>query len=241
MTAKKLKKISGEDRRNKIIMAALPLFAEHGIKATTTKAIAKAASVSEALLYQHFESKEKLFEAIGEFICTKHDRVLQKIKELEPSTVTLIHITYFLVAGLTLEDDYLQSFKEMVQQIIIDSCMTDGKFAKFFLNDRMKQLIPVLIKSIKKAEEAGDMTVLTNAQNSAINRVWFSHHLALALAMMKKNSVIEYQYPDELVNQTVAFLLRGIGLKDSVIKAQFHPQTLSIMVNTLKREVTDLW
>ncbi|MGA9750367.1 MAG: TetR/AcrR family transcriptional regulator [Acidobacteriota bacterium] len=45
-----------------ILRAALELFTEKGIYATTTKDIARRAGVSEGALYRHFQSKQELAE-----------------------------------------------------------------------------------------------------------------------------------------------------------------------------------
>ena len=45
-----------------ILRAALELFTEKGIHATTTKDIARRAGVSEGALYRHFQSKQELAE-----------------------------------------------------------------------------------------------------------------------------------------------------------------------------------
>ncbi len=47
-------------KKQKILDAALQLFATHGYDATPTSKIAKEAGVSEGLIFRHFESKEKL-------------------------------------------------------------------------------------------------------------------------------------------------------------------------------------
>jgi TetR/AcrR family transcriptional regulator len=52
-----------EQRRESIIDAALALFARAGFSGTTTKAIAQAAGISEATMFQHFASKEELYVA----------------------------------------------------------------------------------------------------------------------------------------------------------------------------------
>ena len=56
----KKQRLSFEDRRSQILGAAVPMFASQGFKGLTTKELAKRAGVSEALLYQHFPSKEAL-------------------------------------------------------------------------------------------------------------------------------------------------------------------------------------
>lgn len=72
-----------KDTPIKILDAALKLFSENGFKATTTKAIAEAASVNEVTLFRYFESKENLFLAvIDREAMVRFDIIHQ---ELEPS------------------------------------------------------------------------------------------------------------------------------------------------------------
>jgi len=59
-------RMSGDERRLVILQAAVELFSQHGFKGATTKEIAKASGVSEAMLFRHFENKDALYEAIIE-------------------------------------------------------------------------------------------------------------------------------------------------------------------------------
>jgi TetR/AcrR family transcriptional regulator len=57
-------RMTGEQRRQHFIDAALHLFSSSGFRGTSTKAIAEAAGASEALLFRHFPSKADLYAAI---------------------------------------------------------------------------------------------------------------------------------------------------------------------------------
>ncbi|KXK06555.1 MAG: transcriptional regulator [Acidobacteria bacterium OLB17] len=59
-------RMSGDERRLVILQAAVELFSQHGFKGATTKEIAKASGVSEAMLFRHFENKDALYQAIIE-------------------------------------------------------------------------------------------------------------------------------------------------------------------------------
>ena len=54
----------GHERQASLISAAASLFAANGFTGTTTKEIAKAAGISEALLFKHFPTKHALYTAI---------------------------------------------------------------------------------------------------------------------------------------------------------------------------------
>jgi AcrR family transcriptional regulator len=55
---------SSQERQASLISAAAALFAAKGFKGTTTKEIAKATGVSEALLFKYFPTKRALYTAI---------------------------------------------------------------------------------------------------------------------------------------------------------------------------------
>lgn len=52
------------DRRRQILDVAVDLFAKKGFAGTTTKEIAAAAGVNEAIIFRHFATKEQLYVAI---------------------------------------------------------------------------------------------------------------------------------------------------------------------------------
>ncbi|MEO0895427.1 MAG: TetR/AcrR family transcriptional regulator [Bacteroidota bacterium] len=54
------------DRKEAILEAGLKLFAEQGYAGTRTREIASRASVSEGLIFRHFDNKEGLLKAIFE-------------------------------------------------------------------------------------------------------------------------------------------------------------------------------
>ncbi len=54
------------EKQEKIIQAALQLFAREGYNATSTSKVAKEAEVSEGLIFRHFGNKEGLLKAILE-------------------------------------------------------------------------------------------------------------------------------------------------------------------------------
>src|SRR5689334_12783085 len=57
-------RMAGEERRLQILCVAVSLFSQKGFKGTTTKEIATASGVSEAMVFRHFENKDALYGAI---------------------------------------------------------------------------------------------------------------------------------------------------------------------------------
>jgi len=57
-------RLSGTERREQLLTIAVDLFSRKGFKGTTTREIAAAAGVTEAIIFRHFETKEHLYRAI---------------------------------------------------------------------------------------------------------------------------------------------------------------------------------
>jgi len=56
--------MAAEDRRQQIVEVAVRLFSQKGFRGTTTKEIALAAGVNEAIIFRHFATKQDLYSAI---------------------------------------------------------------------------------------------------------------------------------------------------------------------------------
>src|SRR3954462_15374846 len=57
-------RMAGEERRLQILALAVSLFSQKGFRGTTTKEIAIAAGVSEAMVFRHLANKQELYSAI---------------------------------------------------------------------------------------------------------------------------------------------------------------------------------
>jgi TetR/AcrR family transcriptional regulator len=60
-------RMSRQDRRQQLINVAVKFFSEFGFQGASTKAIAEAAGVTEAIIYRHFSTKEQLYSAILDY------------------------------------------------------------------------------------------------------------------------------------------------------------------------------
>jgi TetR/AcrR family transcriptional regulator len=67
--------MSGDERRRQLIKVAIDLFAKKGFGGTTTKEIAAAAGVTEAVIFRHFATKQDLYQAILDSKCSREEGV----------------------------------------------------------------------------------------------------------------------------------------------------------------------
>ena len=76
------------EKQENILNAALILFAKEGYHATSTSKVAKAAGVSEGLIFRHFKNKEGLLQALldeGEH--RLKDLIVDIVMDAEPKEV----------------------------------------------------------------------------------------------------------------------------------------------------------
>src|SRR5439155_2367484 len=119
-------RLDSEARRNRIVDAALPLFARKGFAGTTTKEIAEAARVSEALVFKHFPSKAALYEEIVQLGCLG-DPALARIGSLTASTATLINMVHFMLRHFVL-DSSPGGEMDTRQRLVVNSFLDDGEY-----------------------------------------------------------------------------------------------------------------
>ena len=60
------RRLSAPERREQLLQASLPCFARRGYVGAGTRDLARAAGVTEPILYRHFEGKAGLFRAVVE-------------------------------------------------------------------------------------------------------------------------------------------------------------------------------
>ena len=77
-------RLPAHERREQHLDRALELFAAKGYARATTSQLAKAAGVTEPIIYRHFKSKKELFVALIER--TGQETLDQWSRELEPVT-----------------------------------------------------------------------------------------------------------------------------------------------------------
>lgn len=101
-------RLAGQERAQRIIRAAMELFARRGFRGVTSRQIARAAGVSEALVFKHFPRMDSLYDAILEqkLRDIERDDVLEKALEARDDTEFLRR----LAAGIMLRVESDQSF-----------------------------------------------------------------------------------------------------------------------------------
>jgi AcrR family transcriptional regulator len=210
-------KMPGEARRAAIIRTAQRVFIEKGFDRTTTRELAEAAGVSEALLFKHFPTKEALYRAI-QMSCFKEEgsKIIERLQSLRPSTPALVFLVQDLVSHILggQPDEGDRSFLRLV----LRSLMDEGEFARLGIQGGPFHWVQKVEECIEAAKAAGDMV---DRPVQASLGGWLAHQLIAGIMMhyLPVEPVIDYGVPREkLVKQVVWFCLRGMGLKEEAIR-----------------------
>src|SRR5262249_3853444 len=162
-------RLDSDERRQAIVEAAVPLFARKGFAGTTTRELAEAAGISEALLFRHFPSKRLLYREILSLGC-KGDPPLEELARLQPSTQTLVCMVRFMVRRFLLGDETERAELESRLRLVLHSFLEDGDYARELFESVCGKVVPLFEASLEAAIAAGDAAPRKVAP---ANRFWF--------------------------------------------------------------------
>lgn len=228
-------RLSFEERREAIIKAIIPLLEVKNPQLLTTKDIADAAKISEALLYQHFKSKEDLFFAVHDVLCQRIPTLDQAIASAVPSTQALVQY-FFLLAWISIKKPQQIKIDPLFPRLMMQSILGDRSFAMMHEERRLHGLCELIANSLLQAQKAGDLQQgidFSEDLKEARLSFWFGVHLITMVYLNKVGDKPHIQYPEniqDLLDQTMQFLLLGIGLKIDVIKKYYHAEKLEASV-----------
>lgn len=224
-------RLTGEARKEAIVEAVQDVFAEKGFEGTTTRDLAKAAGVSEALLYKHFPSKESLYAAMLEG-CAKGPTFAEatRILALDASTSTLVVMVHFMISHYVLGRPG-DTHRAAMNALLVRSLLGDGEFVRLMHKKLAAAWLKKFEACLHAAAKAGEMHEVPLRRDLC---VWFVQHTAfsLMLHLQPKVPAVNYKVPkEELVSQATWFALLGIGLKDEAVRRYYSPKALRLLAS----------
>jgi AcrR family transcriptional regulator len=216
--AKTRSKMPAGDRRRAILVAARNVFVEKGFERATVRELAEAAGVSEALLFKHFPNKEALYSAIHlSSFKEEGSKVIERLQGMEPSTATLVFLVRDLVSHILGRQP--EEGERSFLRLVLRSLMDEGGFARQGIQEGPpSHWVRKVGECLEAARHAGD---IVDGPASADLGGWCIHHLVSGFLMhfLPAEPVITYGIPrEELVEQVTLFCLRGIGLKEELVR-----------------------
>ena len=189
----------GEVTRLAIEDAAIELFMVHGYHATSMRQIAEHAELALGGIYNHFKSKDEIFEAI---IVDKHPykKILPLILEAEGETMEdfLGHAARVVIKELTSQPYY-------IKLMLIEIAEFNGAHGAVLIKEIGPKLLPVFERIIKTRKNLR----LTNP--AMLMRTFIGMVVSYMITeMLISNSMLNKMMPKNPIDAYVDIYLHGI-------------------------------
>ena len=203
-------RMTGDARREQILETAVTLFSQKGFKGTTTKEIAKAAGVSEAMVFRHFENKEALYTAlldakacqdgVHRFPWEKNEKLQQAISEKNDFEV-------FYNIGLDALNKHRKD--EAFMRLLFYSALEDHDLAESFFNGFISKVYEFIGGYIETRQTDG---AFREVNPRIIVRAFLGmliHHSLNNILWDKEQNILSITNEDAAAN-FAEILLRGV-------------------------------
>jgi AcrR family transcriptional regulator len=152
--------MAGQERRLQILRIAMRLFSQRGFRGTTTKEIALAAGVSEAMVFRHFATKNELYSAILDHKACLHDG-------LDPRQIVAEAIArkddLAVFEGLALDALTLHECDPEFQRLLLHSALEEHELAHMFWEKFVRRIYRSLGNYIRERQRDGAIIELEPA------------------------------------------------------------------------------
>jgi len=147
--------MTGAGRRLQILRVAMRLFSQRGFRGTTTKEIALASGVSEAMVFRHFATKKELYSAILDHKACVHE------------TMDPLHVVAKAVAakddravfeGLALDALNQHDCDPEFHRLLLHSALEEHELAQMFWEKFVKRVYRLLGGYIRQRQRDGAFT-----------------------------------------------------------------------------------
>ncbi|CAN5584619.1 TetR/AcrR family transcriptional regulator [soil metagenome] len=206
-------RMKGDARREQILQTAVDLFSQRGFKGTTTKEIARAAGVSEAMVFRHFATKDELYKAILDnkgcddgvrhFPWDKNEALKRAIEQKDDFAV------FYNIAF-----DALNKHQEDVgfMRLLFYSALEEHELAHRFFNEFISRIYDFIGGYIKTRQQDGAMREMDERIVVRSFLGMLIHHSLNNILWDKKRVIIDIS--NEVAAKNFAeILLKGVSQK----------------------------
>ncbi|MEO6654637.1 MAG: TetR/AcrR family transcriptional regulator [Pyrinomonadaceae bacterium] len=205
-------RMKGDERREQILQTAVDLFSQRGFKGTTTKEIARAAGVSEAMVFRHFATKDELYGAI---LDTKGCRDGVRRFPWEENTVlkTAIEQKDDFAVFYNIAFDALNKHQADVgfMRLLFYSALEEHVLADRFFNEFISRIYEFIGSYIRERQEDG---AIREIDSRIVVRSFLGmliHHSLNNILWDKKRTILDISN-EEAAKNFAEILLRGISV-----------------------------
>ena len=197
------KRFTADERRHQLVQIATRLFAEKGFTGTTTREIARAAGVAEAIIFRYFPCKDDLYAAILEWKSSQ-ERTTEWCDELgtaaasQDDRLVIRTVVRRLIEFVRRDPAFLR--------LMLHSALEGHGLAEAYRKRHFQPLEHFLAEYVSEGQRAGRFVQGDpRALVFTIFALPMHHNLVTTLGINP-----ERRFGDEVVDLYTDFILRGI-------------------------------
>ncbi len=202
-------RMSGDERRAQILQVAIGLFSNRGFNGTTTKEIANAAGVSEAMVFRHFATKDELYHAILDYkACEDGMKTLpwedeaQKLAIDENDDYKVFHTLAVKALRHQQEDPDLM-------RLLFHSALEGHELSEMFFDRFISRMYDFIGSYIRKRQEDGAMREINPRIIVRAFLGMLIHHSLNNILWDKSRRLLDISN-EEAAHEFVTILLDGV-------------------------------
>ncbi|MEP7214179.1 MAG: TetR/AcrR family transcriptional regulator [Acidobacteriota bacterium] len=204
-------RMKGDARREQILKTAVTLFSKRGFSGTTTKEIARAAGVSEAMVFRHFASKDELYgEILADKACQsgmqqvprEADPILKKAIEEKDDYTFFYHLAVRALTKQHADIDFMR--------LLFFSALEEHELAEKFFADFIGRVYDFIGEYVKQRQDDG---ALRGLDSRIVVRAFLGmviHHSLNNILWDKKRNLLDISN-EEAAKNFAEIILKGIS------------------------------
>lgn len=222
--------MAGEERRQQIVRIAMKLFSQRGFRGTTTKEIAQAAGISEAMVFRHFATKEELYAAIlDDKACA--GEMTEMCEAVADAVARGDDRAVFesLAAAMLQHHERDREFL----RLLLYSALEGHELFEMFQNKNVREMAQFLCSYIRERQQAG---ALREVEPMVAGRAFIGmivYHSLVKTLFDKSRSLLDIT-DESAAHEYTEIFLKGISARHATARAETSKSAFT--VNSKKKQ-----
>ena len=198
--------MAGDERREQLCQVAMRLFSEKGFSGTTTKEIATAAGVSEAIIFRHFANKDELYSAILDHkACSR--RFQNPFEELADKIAAKDDFEVFYTMALNAIEHHADDADFL--RLMLHSALEEHDLARMFFESFISEVYDFLGAYIVERQQDGAFREVNPRVVVRAFLGMFVHHSLNNILWDKEQKLLKISN-EQAAHEFATILLQGI-------------------------------
>lgn len=195
------------DTADKIIEAAIPLFAKKGFVAVSIREIADAAQVNSSAISYYFKGKEGLYQAVLE-------KTFSPVKEFVRTTKALSSLT--AIERLTMYAKniaFIHHERPFLTRFMMSELANPTPCGSLVIKNNISQLYEFIYSSLRAGVDAGELSPDLNLSYATISFAGIMNFYFIANPLLKQLTTLSERSGEDFTAQALNIYLNGIRIR----------------------------